>query len=87
MYARNCDVSKGSNISDTMKLYCCNTGFRRTELLMKEFDVPGNVIRPSPLHRCCNICERECTCSECDWSDLSLWNLRLLKLKHLKMKP
>ena len=32
---------------------------------MKEFDAPDTVTCPSPIHKCCDICELECTCSEC----------------------
>ncbi len=65
LYFRKSDVSKGSRISDTMKLYCRNSGFCRRKLLMKEFAAPDTVICPEPIHKCCDICQRECMCTEC----------------------
>ena len=79
LYVRNSDISKGSIISDTMKLYCSNTVFCRRKLLMEEFDAPDTVTCPTPLHKCCDICEQECACSECK-SDMSFTELEISQI-------
>ena len=37
----------------------------RRQQLMKEFDASDIVERPEPIHKCCDICEQNCTCKDC----------------------
>ena len=32
---------------------------------MDEFDRGGNYTKPSPFHRCCDVCTQLCECNDC----------------------
>lgn len=65
LYYANREVSKVATVTDNMRLYCGNTGFCRRKLLMRVFDNDATVDCPSSLHECCDVCEKECYCTEC----------------------
>ena len=48
-----------------MKHYCGNTAFCRRKLLMPVFNSTEEIVFPTPIHKCCDICERECLCETC----------------------
>ena len=65
LYYRNKDVSKASSASESIKAYCTNKQLCRRQQLMKEFDASDIVERPEPIHKCCDVCEQNCTCKDC----------------------
>lgn len=64
LYFNKSDIAKNSPVNDTMKQYCCNVGFCRRKVLMREF-MEKDINSRMPLHKCCDICSRECTCTKC----------------------
>lgn len=72
IYYRKRDIASNSPVSDTMKLYCSNSGFCRRKLLMRVFELREEIIFPSPIHKCCDICQRECTCTTCSSTQSAL---------------
>lgn len=57
------DIEK--RLSEEMKSYCHNTVTCRRVVLMSAFGIPGEIKKPSVLHKCCDLCARTCNCSEC----------------------
>ena len=64
LYYRNKDVSKASSASSSIKAYCTNKELCRRQQLMKEFDASDAVVCPEPIHKCCDVCEQNCTCRD-----------------------
>ena len=64
LYYWNKDVSKASSASRTTKSLLHKQLCRRQQL-MKEFDTSDIVECPEPIHKCCDICEQNCTCEDC----------------------
>ena len=56
---------KKKRLSEEMKSYCHNSTTCRRVVLMSAFGIPGEVKKPSVLHKCCDVCARTCNCSEC----------------------
>ena len=56
---------KEKRLSEEMKSYCHNSTTCRRVVLMSAFGIPGEVKKPSVLHKCCDLCARTCNCSEC----------------------
>ena len=48
-----------------MQVYCMNSSICRRQLLMSEFTAE-TIERPSSLHECCDVCQRECRCEACE---------------------
>ena len=65
LFYRKRDIAGNSLVSDEMKHYCRNTGFCRRKLLMQVFNSTDEIEIPSPVHRCCDVCEKECLCTTC----------------------
>ena len=59
--------NKHSISTNSMKAYCVNTEICRRQLLMSEFTENKSELidRPTPLHLCCDVCEKTCNCDEC----------------------
>lgn len=68
LYFRKRDIASNSPVSDPMKMYCGNTGFCRRKLLMRVFEGRDEITFSSPIHNCCDVCERECSCKACSTS-------------------
>ena len=64
LYFNRSDIAKNSPLTDSIKQYCNNSSFCRRKLLTREF-VKKEVSSHIPLHKCCDICSRECACTEC----------------------
>ena len=48
-----------------MQSYCKNESKCRRELLLQEFYDCGVILKPTPSHRCCDICAFSCECDDC----------------------
>ena len=35
---------------------------------MRVIDLKGEIVFPSPIHKCCDVCESECPCQTCSHS-------------------
>lgn len=68
LYFQKRDIASNSPVSDAMKMYCGNTGFCRCKLLMRVFEAVDEITFPSPIHKCCDVYERECSCQVCSTS-------------------
>lgn len=68
LYYSSKHVSGTSEVSDSMKGYCGNDGYCRRKLLLTEFAPSASIECPSPIHRCCDVCKRECDCEGCSTS-------------------
>ena len=65
LHYRKRDITPNRTVSDTMKMYVGNTGYCRRKLLMRVFETMDEITFPSPIHKCCDICERDCSCQTC----------------------
>ena len=54
---------------DSMKQYCLNKETCRRKLLLRDFDTLKEIIMPSPLCTCCDICSLSCKCDKCTAAD------------------
>lgn len=67
LYYDQKDISSKSTVSDTMKMYCSNTGYCRRKFFLKEFTSQLENLCDFK-HICCDICKFQCDCESC--SDL-----------------
>ena len=51
--------------TESIKEYCQNDEKCRRGLLMDAFNSSAMYSKPSPLHRCCDVCTRLCKCDDC----------------------
>lgn len=75
---------KEKRLSEEMKCYCHNSSVCRRVLLMSAFGVPAEIKKPSVLHKCCDICTRTCSCSECTNALLSVGSVSPCDLQELQ---
>ena len=68
LYFRKRDLASNSPITATMRSYCSNSTICLRKLLMQVFESQKVVNIPSPIHKCCDICQQECTCTTCSLS-------------------
>ena len=66
LYYRKRDVASNSPVSDSMKLYCGNYWFLSAKVA--HACLQFEIVSPMPMHKCCDICERECLCETCSHS-------------------
>lgn len=64
LYYNRKDLSSGK-LSEEMKRYISNNEVCRREMLMSYFGDPAQITKPEELHLCCDICEKQCMCSQC----------------------
>ena len=50
---------------ESMRLYCLNNETCRRQVLLQDFDVDDEVVSPSSLCRCCDVCDKTCNCDVC----------------------
>ena len=50
---------------ESMRLYCLNNDTCRRQILLQDFDMYDEVVSPSCLCKCCDVCAKSCTCG-CD---------------------
>ena len=55
---------KSEHISLDMKEYCRNSAKCRRQVLLSTFS-PGTIVKPDPLHFCCDVCTNRCACELC----------------------
>ena len=67
LYYNNRDISKNKpGMQDLVRSYCRSEGVCLRVQLLQFFDVTGNAPKSlRPLHDCCNVCEKLCSCSLC----------------------
>ena len=65
LYYNNKDVAKNRTaIQDEMRSFCISIDICLRYQLLKELDVES--ISPTkPMHECCSVCMKKCTCIEC----------------------
>lgn len=59
------DFSGYTGTADNMKSYCSNDSKCRRKQLMEHFDTAETIDQPAQLHSCCDVCSRECECTDC----------------------
>lgn len=52
-----------------MQVYCRNNSVCRRQVLLSEFTTE-TIEQPSPLHDCCDVCQRTCSCEQCECTTL-----------------
>ena len=65
LYYRKRDLASTSPVSESMKHFCGNSDNCRRRILMRKFQLEGEVSCPSPIHQCCDICHCKCECEPC----------------------
>jgi ATP-dependent DNA helicase RecQ len=50
---------------ESMRLYSLNNDTCRRQVLLRDFDVDDEVLSPSCLCQCCDICAKSCGCDVC----------------------
>ena len=50
---------------ESMRLYCLNNETCRRRVLLQHFDVDDEVVSPSCLCKCCDVCAKSCNCDVC----------------------
>lgn len=63
------------HLSEDMMSYCHDNTICRRLMLMSFFGISSEIKQPSVPHKCCDVCSRTCTCSECTNALLSFESL------------
>ena len=88
LYFIRSDFSGYHPPSDMVKEYCLNKKKCRRDLLMNEFDRGGNYTKPTPFHRCCDVCTQLCECEDClDLRAMASLELELCSTEQSTARP